>query len=49
MRSAMAHDKRRDVWELQLRVKRRLAPLQLAFDLHLPGACCRRAPLAAAD
>jgi hypothetical protein len=37
MRSPLGYDKRRDVWELQLKVRRRMTPVQLAFALHLPG------------
>jgi len=36
MRTPLSYDKRRDVWEQTFKVKRRLAPLQLAFDLYLP-------------
>jgi hypothetical protein len=38
VRSPLALDARRDLWEGTLRVKRRLAPLQLGFSLVAPGA-----------
>lgn len=38
MRSPLAHDKRRDVWEQTFKVRRRMAPVQLAFSIYLPGA-----------
>lgn len=37
MRSPLARDAARDVWEAELRIKRRMAPLHLAFDITLPG------------
>lgn len=46
MRSPMAHDGGRDVWEASLTIKRRMAPLQVAFDLVLPDMGATLGPLA---
>ena len=37
MRTPFSHDKQRDIWEVSFRVKRRMAPLHLAFDIAMPG------------
>lgn len=37
MLSPLTLDQHRDVWELQLRVRRKMAPVQLAFAVRLPG------------